>query len=401
MKILQINAVNSYGSTGRTTFEMAEYLKKNGYGSYVAYSVGTPYENGHKIGTNLETKFHALGSRIIGKQGYFSWNGTKSLIRYIKEIKPDIVHLRNLHGNFINLNLLIEFLSNNDIATVITLHDCWFYTGKCTHYTVDGCFKWQSGCGNCPRLKKDNPSWFFDQTNKMYRDKKKWFESIPRLAVVGVSDWITNEAKKSFLATAHTITRIYNWVDLGIFNPRDTKELRARYNLENKFIILGVASGWSNSKGLDKFIKLSGMLEKNEQIVLVGRINPDIELPSNILVISRTESTTELAEYYSMADVFVNLSLQESFGKVTAEALACGTPIIVLNSTANPELVGDGCGYVIDNSEIADLIKLLKVIKANGKASYTNSCITYAKINFSKDDRILDYLKLYKKLISK
>lgn len=400
MKILQVNAVSSYGSTGRTTTEMADYLDAKGFGSFVAYAGGTPYNNGFKVGTSLGMKVHALGSRITGKQGYFSQAGTKKLIKYIRKIQPDIVHLRNLHGNFINLKMLLKYLSENDIATVITLHDCWFYTGKCTHYTVDNCYKWQSGCGNCPRLKKDNPSWYFDKTMEMFKDKKELFEKIPRLAVVGVSDWIANEARNSFLSTAQIVRRIYNWIDLDVFKPNYNLNLRKKYNLENKFVILGVASGWSNSKGINKFIELSYELDENYQIFLVGRMNSSIELPPNIISIPRTDNTIELAEYYSMADVFINLSLEESFGKVTAEALACGTPVIVLNSTANPELVGKRCGYVAEKYHSKTILEFLEDIQKKGKEAYSKHCVAYARSNFNKSDRIQDYINLYKELIS-
>jgi len=398
MKVLQINAVSGIMSTGRTTNEIADYLNNNGHEGYIAYSEGLPYEKGYKIGTQLEKKLHALCSRIFGKQAYYSKKGTKNLIKYIGQIKPDIVHLNNLHSNYINLGMLLEYLSKEDIPTVVTLHDCWFYTGKCTHYTIENCYKWKTECDKCPQLKKDNKSWFFDYTNKMFRDKKEWFNKIPRLAVVGVSDWITNEAKSSFLSSASIITRIYNWIDLEVFKPVSTNKKEQISGIKDKFIILGVASGWTNEKGLNKFIELSKLIQEDKVILLIGRMKKNIKLPYNIIHIDETHDVNELVEYYSMADVFVNLSVQESFGKVTAEALACGTPVIVFNSTANPELVGYRCGYVVENNEITSILKYIKVVQRKGKAFYSDYCIKYAKDNFCKDNRIKDYINLYKKL---
>lgn len=401
MKILQINAVSSIRSTGRTCFQLANYLNKNGFEGCIAYSDGPTYVKGYKIGTYIESKFHGLYSRIFGLQAYFSRSGTKKLINYIEDFKPDVVHLRNLHGNYINLKILLKYLAEKDIVTVLTLHDCWFYTGKCTHYTVDGCYKWKSGCGNCPRVKKDNPSWFFDRTHKMYNDKKYLFERIPRLGVVGVSDWITNEARKSLLSSAKIITRIYNWVDLDVFKPINTEMVIKKLNLENKFVILGVASIWGYSKGLDKFIELASSISEDMVIILVGNISNKVPLPKNMINIKETHNIDELVEYYSVADVFINLSIEESFGKVTAEALACGTPVVAINSTANPELVGERCGYIVQQSNISEILECVFHIKGMGKGYYSEYCINYAKKNFNMDDRLQDYIELYKNIMAK
>lgn len=399
MKVLQINAVSGIRSTGRTAVEIADYLNNNGHEGYIAYSDGIPYEKGYKIGSKVEIKLHGLFSRIFGTQAYFSRYGTKKLLKYIEKIKPDIIHLRNLHGNYINLELLLKYIAAYDIPTVLTLHDCWFYTGKCTHYTIDNCYKWKTECGTCPRLKKDNKSWLFDRTKKMHNNKKKWFSNIPRLGVIGVSEWITNEARKSLLSEAKVITRIYNWLDLEVFKPVNTEDIRNKLDLGDKFVILGVASGWSNAKGLDKFIELSKIISDDMVIILVGKINKSINLPQNIISINETHNVNELVKYYSTADVFLNLSLEETFGKVTAEALACGTPAIVFNSTANPELVGENCGYIVEKLDGIEVLRYIREIQVNGKLYYKENCIKYAKENFSKNDRIRDYESIYKILL--
>jgi len=401
MRILHINAISGIRSTGRSYLDLAEYLNNNGDEGYIAYASGLPYKKGYKIGKPFEYKIHGLLSRAFGMQAYFSKNGTRNLLSYIDRLDPDLVHLGNLHANFINLELLLTYLARKDLPTVLTLHDCWFFTGKCCHYTVDNCYKWQGQCLNCPRLQKDNPSWFLDRTNKMHRDKKLWLGEIPRLAVVGVSDWLTNEAKKSFLASANIVTRIYNWIDSDVFKPVQTFATRKRLGLNRQFVILGVASGWSNLKGLDKFIELAGLVSKDVSIVLVGNIKTPVRLPDNIIKIKETHNVNELVEYYSMADVFINLSIEETFGKVTAEALACGTPAIVINSTANPELIGDGCGYVVEKDDAAKVLEHLSNIQKQGKAAYSQYCIEYARKSFNKHDRIHDYIVLYDNLIGR
>lgn len=395
MKVLQINAVNEISSTGRSSLEIANYLNQHGHEGYIAYSAGTPYHKGYKIGNKLDTKIHGLLSRILGTQAYFSYFATKRLLKYIDHLKPDIVHLRNLHGNYIHLPLLLNYLAKNDISTVITLHDCWFYTGKCTYYTAIGCNKWQEVCEKCPKLKNDNPSWFFDRTKKMFEDKKRGFSKISHLAVVGVSDWITNEAKKSFLSSAKIITRIYNWIDLDVFKPAETANLRNKLKLNNKFIIIGVASHWSNAKGLNKFLQLATMINNDTIILLVGSLPKKIKLPFNIIHINETHSTNELAQYYSMADVYLHLSIEETFGKTIAEALACGTPVVAINSTAIPEIVGQGCGYLVDNNNLNKIHDAIQKIKQMGKSYYSKNCINHVQMNFNKDTLIKAHLKLY------
>ena len=400
MKILQINAVSGIRSTGRITFEIADYLNNNCHEGYVAYSDGIPYYHGYKIGSKKDIKLHGLFSRIFGTQAYFSKISTKMLLNYIEKLNPDIIHLHNLHGNYINLELLLKYIAENDIPAVITLHDCWFYTGKCTHYTIDNCYKWKTVCGSCPRLKKDNKSWFFDRTNKMFGDKTEWFSKIPRLAVIGVSDWITNEARSSLLSSSKIITRIYNWIDLDIYKPVSTISIRKKFDLNNKFIILGVASGWSNTKGLDKYIDLARIISHDMVIILVGSIDKSVTLPQNLIHINETHDIKELVEYYSVSDVFLNLSLEESFGKVSAEALACGTPVITNNLTANPELVGENCGFIVESQNPIEILKYIKDIRSKGKAYYSEYCINYARENFNKNERISDHIVLYKSLIS-
>ncbi len=397
MKVLQINAVYKNGSTGRNIYEMHLEMRKRGIESYVAAThMKTKDKYCYQIGNQLDWKIHALLSRLTGLQGYYSKISTQNFINYIKRISPDIVHLNNVHANYLNLPLLFNYLANNNIATVITLHDCWFYTGKCTHYTTSQCYKWKTGCNKCSKLSEDNESWFWDRTKKMWNDKKKWYASIPRLAVVGVSDWIVNEAKKSILCNALKIERIYNWIDLDIFKPIKSEILG---DLKNKFIILAVASNWSEKKGLNNFIQLGKVLQKNEIIVLVGKM-PNIGLPDNIIHIDATNSVQELVQYYCKADVFLQLSMEESFGKVVAEALACGTPVVTVDSTANKELVDKDCGEVIESLEPMKVYDAVLKIKKKGKENYSDSCKRFAKSHFSKEMCIMKYIEIYRDLIN-
>jgi len=307
--------------------------------------------------------------------------------------------LNNLHANFINLKIILQYLSEYDIPTVITLHDCWFYTGKCTHYTQDECSRWQIKCGNCPRLKKDNKSWFFDRTTKMLLDKHNWFSKIPRLGVVGVSKWITNEVSNSILKNSNIITTIYNWIDLNLFKHIDNNEIRDRYLIHRKFVILGVASEWTSNKGLEKFIELSNHLKEDETIILLGNIKSKADFVSKIINIPETNEILDLVKIYSMSDVFINLSKEESFGKTTAEALSCGLPVITNSFTANPELINAKCGLILENLNVETVLKAIKLVKQNGKSYYSLNSRMQAEKNFLYEDRAQDYLDLYKRLI--
>lgn len=402
MKVLQINAVYNLSSTGRTTTELHTALLEKGIDSYVAYATTNrpDDENLYVIGSEYDRKRHALFSRASGKQAYFSKSATKKLIKYIDSIKPDIVHIRNLHGNYINLPMLLKYLANSDIATVATLHDFFFLTGKCVHFTVSGCDRWQTCCHDCPNLQNGNPVWLFDRTKLMFNDKLRLFGAIPRLAFVGVSKWVADQAKKSPIAQGASITTsIYNWIDFSIFRPTDIGELKKEKGLDSNFVILGVSAIWAPRKGLDKFLELSKRLAPDEKILLIGDMPDGVELPDNIVSVNKTDSVEELVKYYNCADVFITFSLEETFGKVSAEALSCGTPVICYNSTANPELVGDRCGYVVDKNDFDGIVDSIRKVKQNGKSYYFGNCIKYAEENFDKDKNIEQYINLYKELL--
>jgi len=400
MKVLQINAVYGFSSTGRTTAEIDEALKLAGIKSLVATTeTSIKRDDIYLVGTVLERKIHALLSRVMGMQGYFSRFATYRLIKRIKKENPDVIHLRNLHANYINMPVLFKHIKKNDIATVVTLHDCWTFTGKCTHYHECGCYKWIDGCHNCPLLKKDNVSWFFDRTKKMWQDKKKWFSDIPRLAVIGVSDWITNEAKKSFLKDGKIVKRIYNWIDLNVFYPRNA-DLYEKYGIsKDKFLILCISAGWTeDSPKYKDLCKLSSMLAENEVILLAGKTEEGLHLPQNIIPIGYINGVNDLAQMYSFADVYVHLSREDTFGKVIAEAMACGTPAVVYNSTACPELIGPGCGYVVEKGDVDGVYSAITNINKHGKQAYMDSCVSFAKNNFDKQALIEEMTAVYYEL---
>lgn len=400
MRIVQINAVYKASSTGRTTFELHTALKRMGHISYVFCSDhDDPQNNIFQIGDNRDHKRHAILSRVCGKQAYYSKSATRKVLKELSIIRPDIVILRNLHANYIHLPLLLDFLAKNDIATLLVLHDFWFMTGHCCYYTNIGCNKWQSECHHCPLLHTYNKSLFFDRSRKIFRDKKRLFQAIPRLGVIGVSKWVLQEAKLSFLQKAKVLDFIYNWIDLSIFHPLPAASLRKDLGLSpSDYVVLGVAQGWSQAKGLNQFMEIARQMP-DVKVVLVGRFPTDVSVPRNLLAVGEVNTPQKLAEYYSMADVFVNPSVQETFGKVTAEALACGTPVVGSNTTATPELIPSQCGFTFSPQDMDDLLKKVALVREKGKQAYSGYCQRFAMENFGKEGQIAKYLNVIGKLI--
>ena len=401
MKIVQINAVYEYSSTGRTTMEMHEYLRNHGVDSYVFCSNKEDLNiNVFQVGNKCGYKLHSLMSHLTDGQGLYSKKSTKKMLRRLDEITPDVVLLRNLHANYIHYPSLLEYLANKDIATIVVLHDVWSFTGHCCYYTEDHCDKWQTYCHHCPALKKYNKSWFWDNSEYNFKKKYSLFKSIPRLSVIGVSKWVTNEAKKSpIFACAKHIDYIYNWIDLEKFYPRKGQTIRNILNLQGRFVVVSVAQGWSEVKGLLKIFDVAKQLP-DYRFVLVGRMDYDGVMPNNVISVGVTSSTDELAQYYSMADTLLVCSVQETFGKVSAEALSCGTPVIANNSTANPEIAGTECGMSFENNNVEQIVAALKEMKMRGKNSYANKCINRAYNEFNFELQIKKYQRLFLDMIS-
>lgn len=402
MKIVQINETCGTGSIGRMILEMAQEYEKQGHICYVCYSNGTTdYSRSIYIGSRMDHNIHAMYSRITGLQGYASVLATKKLIKQLQQIQPDIVHLHNLHSNYINLRMLLNYLATDNIPVVITLHDCWLYTGKCTHYVPAQCEKWKHECGKCPLLHVDNinKTYFFDRTKKALRDKKAWFGKIERLAVVGVSKWVTGEASASIFRDRKPVT-IYNWVDTTVFYPRNVQKLKQKLGFEKKKIILMVASTITVMKGYRNLVSLAENLADDWQIILIGKNAENLPIPENVYHLDRTNNSSELACYYSLADVCLNTTKCETFGMVTAEALCCGTPVIVNDNTASPELVTNDCGVVVkEEAGVQAIVEAIQVLLSKDPKVLSRNCCDYGKSRFKKEIGIGKYLDLYKSLL--
>jgi putative colanic acid biosynthesis glycosyltransferase len=395
MNVLQINSVCGVGSTGRIVTDIADTLRKNGHDSYVAYGYGKSNEpNSYKMESELYLKYNILKTRFFGKHGFYNRYATKQLVNWIETISPDIIHLHNIHGHYLNVKLLFNYLKEIKKPIVWTLHDCWSFTRHCTYFDYVGCERWKNECYSCPQKRQYPVSWFFDRSQESFREKKKLFTSIDNMTLITPSEWLSNLVKQSFLKE-YPVRVINNGIDLNVFKPCDSN-FRNKHNLENKFIVLGVASGWSKRKGLTFFHQLSEHLSENYQIIVVGVTGKQKqEMPRNIIGITRTNNVQELAEIYSAADVFINPTLEDNFPTTNLEALACGTPVITFNTGGSVESVDEKTGIVVKQGNIEQLVNAIKTILKNGKETYHTKCILKAAKCYDKQAKYLEYIKLY------
>ena len=398
MKICQING-GVFGSTGKIMFGIAnaanlaemETLCFSPITSTNRYK--EPDEPYIKIGNYYSRRLNVLLGRITGFSGCFAPFATLKLLRRISRFQPDVIHLHNLHDGYINLPLLFRYIKKHNIRTVWTLHDCWAFTGHCPHFTMVGCDRWKTECHHCPQYKK-YPRSYVDRSRALYRLKKKWFTGVPDLTIVTPSRWLADMVESSFLKD-YPVKVINNGIDPEVFCPTES-DFRTKYGFENKKIVLGVAFGWSDKKGLDVFVSLSGRLPENYQIVLVGTEDAvDKHLPDNICSIHRTQNQRELAEIYSAADVFVNPTREDTFPTVNIEALACGTPVVTFQTGGSPECIDEVCGIVVPCDDIEQLKQAILSV-CEGNLLCEDACLKRAS-TFKTTVMLNQYIDTYRK----
>ncbi len=344
MKLLFINSVCGIGSTGRICTDLAQKYESQGHEVKIAYGrngyVPEKYQKyAVRIGTDLDVKIHGVISRLFDAHGLGSKSATKKFLEWAEEYKPDLLWLHNIHGYYINYELLFEWIKKHpEMEVKWTLHDCWTFTGHCSYFTFAGCDKWKTNCENCPQKKSYPTSFFFDRSQDNFDRKKQVFTGVKNMTLITPSKWLADLVKQSFLKE-YPIEVRYNTIDTNIFKPTPSN-FREKYGLQNKKIILGVASVWEERKGLRDFLWLSEKLDDSYQIVLVGLSQKQLDtLPKNIIGIRRTNSPKELAEIYTAADVFANPTYEDNYPTTNLEAQACGTPTITYRTGGSPESV--------------------------------------------------------------
>lgn len=344
MKVLLINSVCGIRSTGRICTDLAQKFEKEGHEVKIAYGrveeVPEQFQKyAVRIGNDFDLKMHALRTRILDEHGFGSKRATKKFLKWAEQFNPDLLWLHNIHGYYINVEMLFAWIKKRpNMQVKWTLHDCWAFTGHCSHFSVVQCEQWKIQCNYCLQKDRYPASKIKDNCYENFKRKKASFTGVKNMTLITPSKWLANLVKQSILKE-YPIEIEYNTIDLSVFKPTES-EFRKKYHLEDKKIILGVASTWDDRKGLDDFIELRKLLDDRYVIVLVGLSEKQIEtLPEMIIGIERTNNTVELAEIYTAADVFVNPSREETFGLTTVEAIACGTPAIVYKETACEEII--------------------------------------------------------------
>ena len=408
MKLVQINPVlRRSTSTGRIMEEIGDLMMTNGWECYAAYSKGrdgliSTRMNPIPVGNFLSTIIHGLNTRFFDRHGLASYMATKIFINKLKEIQPDIVHIHNIHGYFLNYKLLFEYLSKNNVKVVWTVHDCWLYTGHCYYYSAAGCYKWKTGCGNCPQRMRFPKSLMFDRSAQNYIDKKRAFTSMPHdnMVIVPVSQWMRDEMRESYLKD-YPFRVIHNGIDTDIFSPQPVEEVKKKYGIAGyDKIILGLASLWFREKGLYDFIEMSKMLRPDEKIVMVGVDDKTRRLlPDNILTIRRTDNVQELAALYSAATAFVNPTWQDNYPTVNLEAQACGTPVVTYRTGGSPESLLPATGRIVEQGDVSGLLAAVREFAQMPHTELRDACRTHAMANFRKQDKYAEYIDLYNSIL--
>lgn len=352
MKILIINSVCGIRSTGRIATEQAEAYMSLGHECRIAFGreeVPQQYAAySYRIGSQWDVRRNALKVRLFDNEAF---NAKKETIRFLEwadRYDPDMLCLHNLHGYYINLELLFNWIKKRPHMKVEwTLHDCWAFTGHCAHFSFVGCGRWKEGCHHCSQTGRYPAGLLVDSSESNYRRKKELFRGVRDMTLITPSRWLAELVKESFLKE-YPVRIEYNTINTNIFKPT-AGDFRARYGLQGQTIVLGVASAWDDRKGLDDFVALSRMLDDSCRIALVGLSKKQMKkMPAGILCIPATNSAEELARIYTAADIFLNLSKEETFGLTTVEALACGTFPVVYKGTACEEIIARYGGMAVE-----------------------------------------------------
>jgi len=396
-KIVQLSTSHNRGAIGKIMEQVGIKAKHElGVESWVIFGRYNPVSELKcvKMGNRLEVIEHYLENRILDNEGLGSRYMTKKIVRKLQEIQPDIVHLHNIHDHWLNYPILFDYLNSSGIQVVWTFHDCWAFTGHCYHFITKGCDKYKTECHNC--IQK---GFFLDQSKRNFNLKKKYFLACKNLRITTVSSWLKSATEESFFKDS-AIQVIPNGLDINVFRP--INEPHNIWSLPlNKHIVMAVANDWYDDKGLSDYYRLAEMLSACYQLVLVGMRPMQIEkLPSYIIGLERTKSQEELVWLYNLASVVISMSKAETFGLTIAEGMACGTPGIVYDNTAQPELISDDTGIVVENGNVGSFLKAIETVCGQDIMEYKSNCRKRAEEYFDKEKCFSRYLDLYNDILN-
>jgi len=405
MKVLQVNVVYEYGSTGKIVADIHKVLIEEGIQSIVCYGAGpcVSDSNIYKIVKGHEPGINSRWAKYTGLQYASGFLSTFRLIKIIKNEKPDIVHLHCINGFFVHIYYLLRFLKRKRIKTVITLHAEFMYTGSCGH--AFDCEKWKTGCGDCPQLWDATYSKYFDRTATAWKKMKKAFKNFDELTVTCVSPWVYSRAKQAPILKGKKMVTIENGLDSKeIFYPRPFQDLKESLGIKNEKIILHVTANFSaredDLKGGRFLYKLAdNLINDNVKIIIIdGKGNTGIDLLANMIDVGRVKDQKVLAQFYSMADLTVVTSKKETFNMPVAESLACGTPVVGFKA-GGPETIS-----IKEYSEFVDYgdVEALTLCARKWleyKTQKGPDISKTAREYYSKEKMCMRYLEVYKSML--
>lgn len=396
MKVLFINSDYGSGSTGRIVRDLKLELERQGNECLALYGRENCCndQNVNRIGDKFSVYGHVAMTRFADRQGFASTSATRKALKQIDAFQPDIIHLHNLHGSYLDCKVLFDYLKTENIPILWTLHDCWSFTGHCSNYSAVGCNKWKTGCYGCPQT-REYPKSFFDNSKNNYSKKEYCFNHCRNLQITTVSKWLKDEVKQSYLKK-YPVSIVPNGVDLDTFQPGAASAMRKRLKVEGKRVLISVASVWGPRKGLKLLLELAQRMGDEYRLIIVGIDLAQDTLPPNVIAVRRTDSIEELADLYRAADVFVNASVEETFGMVSLEALACGKPVVTNSFTANPELINDSCGVLVSDYSVDGYIKA--IVDTGVWNMREEDCRKRAE-QYSHKRMINGYISLYRSMI--
>jgi glycosyltransferase involved in cell wall biosynthesis len=372
----------------------------NGHESYIAYGRGDRPSKSQliRIGRQSDVYLHGLKTLLLDRHGFGSRRPTAQLIQEIERIQPDVIGLHNLHGYYLHIGVLFEYLKESGIPVLWTLFDCWAFTGHCSYFDDIQCEKWLTHCQQCPKS-RNYPKAYVDNSFQNFEDKRRLFTGLKNLELIVHSNWLAGLVKQSFLKD-YPVHVTPSAIDLDVFKSTRS-DLRERYGFQDKKIILGCASIWSNRKGYYDFIALRQLLNSSYQIVMIGLKKKEIrQLPDGILGIQRTESIEELAQWYTLAHVFVNPTSQDNFPTTNLEALACGTPVVTYNTGGSPEAIDEETGFVVEKGDVKGIVRAVETLSSMNYEDLSSACRDRAKQLYDKKTRYLDYLDIFERMLN-
>lgn len=408
-KLFQISIEVNANSVGKIAEQIGEAAMADGWESYIAYARDSSPSKSRiiKIGSKLDVYWHGLMTRLFDRHCLHSTKATKKLIKQIKEINPDVIQLQHIHGYFLDMRVLFDYLQCANKPVVWTFHDCWAFTGHCAYfYDIENdseCEKWKTECFSCLKKNEYPGSILIDRSRENYVVKKRLFTSVKNMTIVPVSDWLANLTKQSFLKLM-PIQRIYNGIDIDTFSPKDNKrEICKKYGiLTEGHFVLGAASTWCDRKGLSDFYYVRECLPQEIGIVMVGLTEAQIsELPENIVGIRRTYNMQEMAELYAAASVFINPTYNDTLPTVNLESQACGTPVITYRTGGSPETIEEGqTGVTVERGNKDVLVKTILDVLNNWNLESTGKlCRERAVKLYDKHKNFKEYIVLYKEML--